>query len=152
MTQFRTTVAAIVADTRMAPIAAHGIEDVGQEERIAKIVESGNGEEYIVDGTNGKETGQIKEGSTRVEFAPNIINGGKGCDRHGPNEDQEYLQQERLREGIERGIEIERSPLVGCEKLDRGIESGAGGYDEGQERRIERVDVVEMNQFDAATT
>ena len=136
MTQFRTTVAAIVADTRMAPIAAHGIEDVGQEERIAKIVESGNGEEYIVDGTNGKETGQIEE----------------SCDRHGPNEDQEYLQQERLREGIERGIEIERSPLVGCEKLDRGIKSGAGGYDEGQERRIERVDIVEMNQFDAATT
>ena len=78
MTEFRTTVATIVADTGMAPIAAHGIEDVGQEKRIAKIVESGNGEEYIVDGTNGKETGQIKEGSTRVEFAPNIINGGKG--------------------------------------------------------------------------
>lgn len=152
MTQFRTTVATIVADTRVAPIAAHGIEDVGQEKWIAKIVESGNGEEYIVDGTNCKETGQIKEGSTRIEFAPNIINGGKGCDRHGPNEDQEYLQQERLREWIERGIEIERSPLVGCEKLDRGIKGGAGGYDEGQERRIERVDVVEMNQFDAATT
>lgn len=60
MTQFRTTVSAIVADTGVAPIAAHGIEDVGQEKRIAKIVESGNGEEYIVDGTNGKETGQIK--------------------------------------------------------------------------------------------
>ena len=146
MTQFRTTVATIVADTGVAPIAAHGIEDVGQEKRIAKI------EEYIVDGTNGKETGQIEEGCTRIEFAPNIINGGKGCDRHGPNEDQEYLQQERLREGIERGIEIERSPLVGCKELDRGIEGGAGGYDEGQERRIERVDVVEMNQFDAATT
>ena len=57
MTQYRTTVAAIVADTRMAPIAAHGIEDVGQEKRNATILESGNGEEDIVDGTNGKETG-----------------------------------------------------------------------------------------------
>ena len=57
MTQFGTTVATIVADTRMAPIAADSIEDVGQEKRRAKIVESGNGKEYIVDGTNGKETG-----------------------------------------------------------------------------------------------
>ena len=48
--------------------------------------------------------------------------------------------------------EIERSPLVGCKELDRSIESGTGGYDEGQERWIERVDIVEMNQFDAATT
>lgn len=152
MTQLRTAIAAIVADTGVTPIAAHGIEDVGQEERIAQIVESGNGEEDIVDGTNGKETGQIEEGSTRVEFAPNIINGSKGCDRHGPNENQEYLQQERLREWIERWIEIERSPLVGRKKLDRGIEGGAGGYDEGQERWIERVDIVEMNQFDATTT
>ena len=56
------TTAAAIAGARGAEIASDGEEDVGQEEGIAQVVEGGDAEDDIADGTDAHEAEGIEEG------------------------------------------------------------------------------------------
>ena len=79
------TTAAAIAGARGAEIASDGEEDVGQEEGIAQVVEGGDAEDDIADGTDAHEAEGIEEGIGRLELAPHIVEGGHGDDEHGPD-------------------------------------------------------------------
>ena len=75
-----------------------------------------------------------------------VVDGCQPHDEHDPHGHEEDAQRERDGEGVERGVVIEMDPHLRREGLQAGVERGGRGHDEAEQRGVERLDVVEMDQ------
>ena len=104
--------------------AAEGEDIVGDEEGVADVIEGGDAEDHITDGTDGEETAEVKDGTAQGEVLCDIIDGGDGDDDDGPDGSDEESQMEGHTEGIERGMVVEMAPRLRAEELDGTVEYG----------------------------
>ena len=104
--------------------AAEGEDVVGDEEGVADVVEGGDAEDHVTDGTDGEEAAEVKDGAAQGEVLRDIVDGGDGNDDDGPNGSDEESQMEGHTEGIERGMIVEMTPRLRTEKLDGTVEYG----------------------------
>ena len=102
-------------------------------------------ENDVVDGANAQQTAEVEQRFAEGKFAANVVENGHADDDHRPERHKESRQQPRHGEGVERRVIVELFPEFGRKHLKRGVEGGGNGDDDGQEHRIERVDVVEMD-------
>ena len=105
----------------------------------------GDAENDVVDGANAQQTAEVEQRFAEGKFRANIVENGHADDDHRPERAEESRQQTGHGEGIERRMVVELFPKFGREHLKRGVERGGDGDDDGQKHRIERVDVVEMD-------
>ena len=65
--------------------AADGEDVVGDEEGVADVVEGGDAEDHVTDGTDGEEAAEVEDGTTQREVLCHIVDGGDGDDDDGPD-------------------------------------------------------------------
>ena len=81
--------------------AVEGEDVIGDEERIADVIESSDAEDHVTDGTDGEEAAEVEDGTAQGEVLRDIVDGGDGDDDNGPNGGDEKSQMEGHAEGIE---------------------------------------------------
>ena len=81
--------------------AAEGKDVVGDEEGIADVVEGGDAEDHVTDGTDGEETAEVEDGTAQGEVLCYVVDGGDGNDDDGPDRSDEESQMEGHAKGIE---------------------------------------------------
>ena len=113
-----------ISDAVLEGEAAEGENIVGDEEGVADVVEGGDAEDYVTDGTDGEEAAEVEDGTTQREVLCHIVDGGDGDDDDGPDGRDEESQMEGHTEGIERGMVVEMTPRLRAEELDGTIEDG----------------------------
>ena len=114
----------VALDAVLEGEAAEGEDVVGDEEGVADVVEGGDAEDYVTDGTDGEEAAEVEDGTTQGEVLSDIVDGGDGNDDDGPDGGDEESQMEGHTEGIERGMVVEMTPRLRAEELDGAIEYG----------------------------
>ena len=104
--------------------AAEGEDVIGDEEGVADVIEGGDAEDHITDGTDSEEATKVEDGTAQGEVLCDIIDGGDGNDDDGPDGSDEESQMEGHTEWIERGMVVEMTPRLRAEELDGTIEDG----------------------------
>ena len=104
--------------------AAEGEDVIGDEEGVADVIEGGDAEDHVTDGTDGEKAAEVEDGAAQREVLCDIVDGGDGDDDDGPDGGDEESQMERHTEGIERGMVVEMTPRLRAEELDGAIEYG----------------------------
>ena len=89
---------------------AEGEDVVGDEEGVADVIEGGDAEDHVTDGTDGEETAEVEDGTAQGKVLRDIVDGGDGHDDYGPDGSDEESQVEGHAEGVERGMIVEMSP------------------------------------------
>lgn len=79
-------------DGAVAPMAVAGEDDVGYEQGIADIIEGGDAEDDIVDGTYGRQTTEIEDGLWCRQLVSHVVDAGYADDEHGPYRQEEEHQ------------------------------------------------------------
>ena len=113
-----------ISDAVLKGEAAEGENIVGDEEGVADVIKGGDAEDDVINGTDGEETAEVKDGAAQGEVLSDIVDGGDGDDDDGPDGCDEESQMEGHAEGIERGMIVEMTPRLRTEKLDGTVEYG----------------------------
>ena len=116
----------MLSDAVLEGEAAEGEDVVGDEEGVADVIEGGDAEDHVTDGTDGEETAEVEDGAAQGEVLCHIVDGGDGNDDDGPDGGDEESQMEGHTEGIERGMVVEMTPRLWAEELDGTVEYGRG--------------------------
>ena len=114
----------LFSDAVLEGEAAEGEDVVGDEEGVADVVEGGDAEDHVTDGTDGEETAEVEDGTAQGEVLCDIVDGGDGNDDDGPNGSDEESQMEGHTEGIERGMVVKMAPRLRAKELDGTVEDG----------------------------
>ena len=124
-----------------------GEDVVGDEEGVADVIEGGDAEDDVTDGTDGQKSAEVKNGAAEGEVASDVVDGGDGDDDDGPDGGDEESEVEGHAEGVERGMIVEMSPRLRAEELDGAVEDGRRGYQQTKGRRIERGNIIEVHNL-----
>ena len=114
----------LFSDAVLEGEAAEGEDVVGDEEGVADVVEGGDAEDYVTDGTDGEETAEVEDGTTQGEVLCDIVDSGDGDNDDGPDGGDEESQMEGHTEGIERWMVVEMTPRLRAEELNGTVEDG----------------------------
>ena len=114
----------LFSDAVLEGEAAEGEDVVGDEEGVADVVEGGDAEDHVTDGTDGEEAAEVEDGAAQGEVLCHIVDGGDGNDDDGPNGSDEESQMEGHTEGIERGMVVKMAPRLRAKELDGTVEDG----------------------------
>ena len=82
----------MLSDAILEGEAAEGEDVVGNEERVADVIEGGDAEDHITDGTDGEEATEVEDGAAQGEVLCHIVDGGNGDDDDGPDGSDEEAQ------------------------------------------------------------
>ena len=104
--------------------AAEGEDVIGDEEGVADVIEGGDAEDHVTDGTDGEEAAEVEDGTAQGEVPCDIVDGGDSDDDNGPDGSNEKSQMEGHTEGIKRGMIVEMTPRLRAEELDGTVEDG----------------------------
>ena len=81
--------------------AAEGEDVVGDKEGVADIIESGDAEDDVINGTDGSKASEVEDGTAQWKVLRHIVYGGDGDDDDGPDGSDEESQMEGHAKGIE---------------------------------------------------
>ena len=79
------TGAQMLSDAILEGEAAEGEDVVGDEEGVADVIEGGDAEDHVTDGTDGEEAAEVEDCTTQGEVLCHIVDGGNGDDDDGPD-------------------------------------------------------------------
>lgn len=114
----------MLSDAILEGEATEGEDVVGNEERVADVIEGGDAEDHVTDGTDGEETAEVEDGAAQGEVLCHIVDGGDGNDDDSPDGCDEESQMEGHAKGIERRMVVEMAPRLRAEELDGTVEDG----------------------------
>ena len=98
--------------------------EIGHQQHIAHIINCGEREDDVGDGTDTQQSAEIEECLVHRQTLAHLIHGSQSHNDDGPHGNQEDGDQRGCQQRIERGMEIEMAPQLGREILDGGIERG----------------------------
>ena len=124
MLEFGTTLAALVAVMGMALVAAEGEDEIGNEQQIAYVIESGDAEDHIDNGTDGGKAGEVEQRIESGQLMAHIIENSHSNEDDSPDRGDKESEVERKGKGVQRGMEIVVAPRLGTKHLDGGVEGG----------------------------
>ena len=75
----------LVSDAILEGETTEGEDVVGDEEGVADVIEGGDAEDHVVDGTDGREASEVKDGAAQGKVFRYIIDGGDANDDDGPD-------------------------------------------------------------------
>lgn len=143
------TFAAAVA--RASPQVARQREPhVCHEQGVAHVVERGDGEHDVAHAAHGCQTAEVEQGLWGGQQVAHVVEGGYRHDEHGPHRHEEHAQHRGHGEGVERGVEVEVLPQPRGEHLYGGVERSRRCHDDAEQRGVEGVDVVEVDDVSLA--
>ena len=131
----------------MGEVAPQRECDVCHKQKISHIIHRGDGKDDITDGTHASQSEQIEHTVAHIEVAEGIVDHGDAHDEDCPYRGEEECEEPGMREGVERGMEIELLPLLRTEHLYAGIKSCRSGHHQCEECRIKGGDIIEMHDM-----
>ena len=75
----------MLSDAILEGEAAEGEDVVGDEEGVADVIEGGDAEDHVTDGTDGEVAAEVEDCTTHGEVLCHIVDGGDGNDDDGPD-------------------------------------------------------------------
>ena len=124
MLEFGTTLTALVAVMGMTLVASEGEDEIGNEQQIAYVIESGDAEDHIDNGTDGGKTGEVEQRIEGGQLMAHIIENSHSNEDDSPDRGDKESEVERKGKGVQRGMEIVVAPRLGTKHLDGGVEGG----------------------------
>lgn len=65
--------------------AAEGEDVVGDEKGITDVIESGDAEDDVINGTDGQEAAEVENGTAQGKVLRHIVDGSDGDNDDGPD-------------------------------------------------------------------
>ena len=124
MLEFGTTLSALVAVMGMTLVASEGEDEIGNEQQIAYVIESGDAEDHIDNGTDGGKAGEVEQRIEGGQLMAHIIENSHSNEDDSPDRGNKESEVERKGKGVQRGMEIVVAPRLGTKHLDGGVEGG----------------------------
>ena len=124
MLEFGTTLTALVAVMGMTLVASEGEDEIGNEQQIAYVIESGDAEDHIDNGTDGGKAGEVEQRIEGGQLMAHIIENSHSNEDDSPDRGDKESEVERKGKGVQRGMEIVVAPRLGTKHLDGGVEGG----------------------------
>ena len=75
----------MLSDAILEGEAAEGEDVVGNEERVADVIEGGDAENHVTDGTDGQKATEVEDGAAQREMLCHIVDGGDSDDDDSPD-------------------------------------------------------------------
>jgi hypothetical protein len=122
MLEFGTTLSALVAVMGMTLVAAEGEDEIGNEQQIAYVIEGGDAEDHIDNGTDGGKAGEVEQRIEGGQLMAHIIENSHSNEDDSPDRGDKESEVERKGKGVQRGMEIVVAPRLGSKHLDGGVE------------------------------
>jgi len=74
-----------LSDAILEGEAAEGKDVIGDEEGVADVIEGGDAEDHITDGTDGQKATEVEDGAAQRKMLGHIVDGGDGNDDDSPD-------------------------------------------------------------------
>ena len=85
MLEFGTTLTALVAVMGMTLVASEGEDEIGNEQQIAYVIESGDAEDHIDNGTDGGKAGEVEQRIEGGQLMAHIIENSHSNEDDSPD-------------------------------------------------------------------
>ena len=111
------TIAATIAWTLHSEVQIERIKYIGDQQRIANVIQRGNTEQHIVNGTHSRKVYSAEQRLAKGETMEDVVESSQRDYKYCPNESHKSRQFGRQRKWIESRMIIKMPPRVGGEKL-----------------------------------
>ena len=118
------TLATTVAVVGMKSIAPHCEGNVDYQQEITNVIEGGDAEDHIDNGTDGGKAGEVEQRIEGGQLMAHIIENSHSNEDDSPDRGDKESEVERKGKGVQRGMEIVVAPRLGTKHLDGGVEGG----------------------------